>query len=187
MHSFKRWTVVVIAIAGMIPASSAAAQRPHDSRTCVKTYTAQMFRNAAITAYASTRTPTARDRFHLRRFERCARYPWTRAIDERIWARSIKANAARKLAALPMDQAVASFYDDSGATASGEHFTYGFASLIFPFGTRIEFCFTSCAIGIDQDHGPYIGGRTFDLNEELAQATGLINAGVGTVRYRVLK
>ena len=43
----------------------------------------------------------------------------------------------------PMSRAVASWYNDSGMTASGRHYLYGFASLMFgsDWGHRIRFCY----------------------------------------------
>ncbi len=74
----------------------------------------------------------------------------------------------------PLRRAVASYYDDSGPTASGRHYTYGFAALIFgnQWGKKILFCARRCAYGWLDDHGPYVGGRTFDLNIRLKYATG---------------
>lgn len=73
----------------------------------------------------------------------------------------------------PMTAALASWYDDSGTTASGVHYTYGFASLIFgsAWGRRVRFCHAGrCVVGRLDDHGPYVSGRTFDLNASLKAA-----------------
>lgn len=87
----------------------------------------------------------------------------------------------------PMQQAIASWYQDAGETASGFHAYYGFASLTLPFGTRVRFCFPAgsrrCVLAVADDRGPYVGGRTFDLNEHLAGALGF--SGVQTVAYRI--
>ena len=75
----------------------------------------------------------------------------------------------------PANVALASWYDDSGATASGIHYAYGFASLMFGsrWGHRIEFCYRGrCVVGRLDDHGPYVGGRGFDLDEPLKWALG---------------
>ena len=75
----------------------------------------------------------------------------------------------------PANVALASWYDDAGATASGVHYTYGFASLIFgsEWGRRVTFCYGGrCVTGRLDDHGPYVGGRTFDLNGSLKAALG---------------
>lgn len=71
--------------------------------------------------------------------------------------------------------ALASWYpDDYGPTASGIRYHYGFASLIFgsQWGKRIRFCHNGCVVGRLDDHGPYIAGRTFDLNPALKAAIG---------------
>lgn len=83
-----------------------------------------------------------------------------------------------------MHTAVASWYDDSGSTASGRHYTYGFASLMFgsEWGKRIMFCYRRCVVGQLDDHGPYVGGRSFDLNPALKNATGC--SDLCTVRWR---
>jgi hypothetical protein len=83
-----------------------------------------------------------------------------------------------------MTEAVASWYDDAGQTASGIHYTYGFAALILgsDWGRRILFCYRRCVVGRLDDHGPYVGGRTFDLNPALKTATGCPD--LCTVRWR---
>jgi hypothetical protein len=70
--------------------------------------------------------------------------------------------------------ALASWYDDSGTTASGGHYQYGFASLMFgsDWGHRIRFCYRGCVVGRLDDHGPYVPGRAFDLNPSLKAALG---------------
>lgn len=69
--------------------------------------------------------------------------------------------------------ALASWYYDDGETASGRHYRYGFASLLFgsSWGQRVRFCRGSrCVIGRLDDHGPYVVGRSFDLNSALRSA-----------------
>lgn len=72
-----------------------------------------------------------------------------------------------------MQEALASWYEDGGGTACGTHASYGFASLILPCGARVRFCHgSSCVVGTMDDHGPYVAGRTFDLNGALKDALG---------------
>jgi len=69
--------------------------------------------------------------------------------------------------------ALASWYDDAGQTASGAHYGYGYASLMFGsrWGHRVRFCHAGrCVVGRLDDHGPYVGGRLFDLNAALRAA-----------------
>lgn len=76
--------------------ASAEIPQASSASSCRKTFTVAMFRNAAITTYRGTRTPTRRELAHLRRFMRCGRKPWTHYADARIWARSRRMNAARR-------------------------------------------------------------------------------------------
>lgn len=90
----------------------------------------------------------------------------------------------------PFVSAVVSWYQDAGSTASGWHATDGFATCgsgggpCLRFGTRVEFCFHGCVVAMADDHGPYVPGRAFDLNQNTAGAIGF--DGVATIRYRVL-
>jgi hypothetical protein len=87
----------------------------------------------------------------------------------------------------PMQTAVASWYELYGVTASGWSATYGFASLIFgsEWGKRVMFCYQGrCQVGILDDHGPYVAGRTFDLSPALRAALGCPD--LCTLRWRVV-
>jgi hypothetical protein len=81
---------------------------------------------------------------------------------------------------------LASWYDDSGTTASGIHYRYGYAALIFgsQWGKRVQFCYNTCVVGRLDDHGPYVGGRTFDLNWALKNTVGCPD--LCKVRWRAL-
>jgi hypothetical protein len=87
-------------------------------------------------------------------------------------------------------QSVMSWYDDAGQTASGLHYTYGFAACGYgdcvPMGTKIKFCLHGCVIGQRDDSGPYIAGRAFDLNQNIAAAIGLQAAGVAAVHWQIM-
>ncbi len=72
-----------------------------------------------------------------------------------------------------LQPALASWYDDSGQTASGRHYAYGYASLAFgsDWGYSVRFCYAGrCVTGQLDDHGPYVTGRMFDLSERLRAA-----------------
>jgi hypothetical protein len=74
----------------------------------------------------------------------------------------------------------ASWYDDGGATACGFHAYYGVANLSLPCGTKVRFYAGGHAVtAVVDDRGPYVGGRQWDLNQNLAGALGF--GGVGTV------
>jgi len=114
----------------------------------------------------------------------------THACDVRI------DNAKARRERLRMHSATASYYNDAGGHACSIHATYGFAHLgpgedaegwIPPkggmaCGTRIRPCAARCVTATMDDHGPYIYGREFDLNETLKNAIGA--GDLGKVRWR---
>ena len=78
------------------------------------------------------------------------------------------------------EQNVASWYDDAGSTGCGFHATYGVANKSLPCGTHVTFSYGGrTVVATVDDRGPYVGGRTWDLNQNTAAALGF--AGVGTV------
>jgi peptidoglycan lytic transglycosylase len=77
-------------------------------------------------------------------------------------------------------EAVASWYDDGGATACGFHAYYGVANVSLPCGTNVTFRYGGHTVTATvDDRGPYVGGRTWDLNQNTASALGF--DGVATV------
>jgi rare lipoprotein A len=75
---------------------------------------------------------------------------------------------------------VASWYEDGGSTACGFHAGYGVANRTLPCGTKVRFRHAGHSVTATvDDRGPYVYGRTFDLNQTTAAA--LHFAGVGTV------
>ncbi len=75
---------------------------------------------------------------------------------------------------------VASWYNDAGSTACGFHAKYGVANLSLPCGTHVTFRSGARTVTATvDDRGPYVGGREWDLNQNLAAALGF--GGVGTV------
>lgn len=77
-------------------------------------------------------------------------------------------------------QTVASWYYDGGNTACGYHAFYGVANVSLPCGTKVTFRNGSReVIATVDDRGPYVGGRTWDLNQNTAAALGF--GGVGSI------
>ena len=70
-------------------------------------------------------------------------------------------------------------------TASGEVLYYGSyyaASPSLPFGTTLTVCYEGCVDVVIMDRGPYVAGRTLDLEYAAAEAIGLAPyVGVDTV------
>jgi rare lipoprotein A (peptidoglycan hydrolase) len=81
--------------------------------------------------------------------------------------------------------AIASWYFDAGPTASGAHARYGIANRILPFGTRVQIRYQGAGLtGVVDDRGPWVAGRSFDLNQ--TTAARLRFSGVAMIAYRVL-
>jgi hypothetical protein len=77
-------------------------------------------------------------------------------------------------------QSVASWYQDGGSTACGYHAYYGVANVSLPCGTRVTFVYNGRSVTATvDDRGPYVGGRTWDLNQNTAGALGF--SGVANV------
>lgn len=114
---------------------------------------------------------------------------WNRRWDQQ-WNRhwNVRFNrrwrAAHPAATPSMSYAVASWYDDTGTTASGWHAQYGVANLSLAFGTKVLFEYHGQRVeAIVDDRGPYVYGRTWDLSQNTAGALGF--SGVDTVAYHV--
>lgn len=81
---------------------------------------------------------------------------------------------------LGLEPAVASWYYDAGDTACGFHATYGVANRSLPCGARVQLYYDGRVVTATvDDRGPYVAGRTFDLDQNTAAALGM--EGVATV------
>jgi hypothetical protein len=77
-------------------------------------------------------------------------------------------------------QSVASWYNDGGSTACGFHATMGVANKTLPCGTKVTFRLGGHSIvATVDDRGPFVAGRDWDLNQNLAAALGV--SGVATL------
>src|SRR5215469_8491074 len=73
----------------------------------------------------------------------------------------------------PVLTAEARWYSDRGQTASGWHAYYGVANRYLAFGTRVLFAYHGRRVrAVVDDRGPYVTGRTWDLNQNVAGALG---------------
>ena len=86
------------------------------------------------------------------------------------------------------DTELASWYGPGlygNQTASGEvlvYGDYGAASLEYPLGTVLEVCYAGdCVRVVVNDRGPYVAGRSLDLQQAPAEDLGLTLAGVDYV------
>jgi hypothetical protein len=164
-------------------AASAFAHHP----PCNKTFTYHMDTRAAWAVYAGSGDVTKRNFRMLNRIARCQR-------SRRDVHRARVFNAARRYEWTQrrldanMAPAVASWYDTHGIGACGTddvQIGYKFASLILTCGTEVKFChYGTCVIGVMEDHGPYVSGRTFDFNVNMRDALGC--GGICYVTWRLL-
>jgi rare lipoprotein A (peptidoglycan hydrolase) len=88
------------------------------------------------------------------------------------------------LALAQMSPVVASWYYDEGDTACGFHAEYGVANKTLPCGTKVRLRYggRSVTATVD-DRGPFIYGRSYDLDQRTASALGMW--GVATVYSHV--
>jgi hypothetical protein len=87
-------------------------------------------------------------------------------------------SAGRKL--IPLEPALASWYDDGGNTACGFHAADGIANKQLPCGTKVTLAYHGRTVtAVVDDRGPYVPGREFDLDQSTAGALGF--AGVATI------
>jgi hypothetical protein len=76
--------------------------------------------------------------------------------------------------------AVASWYYDEGSTACGFHAEYGVANKTLPCGAKVTLSYGGhTVVATVDDRGPFVYGRTFDLDQRTAGALGMW--GVATV------
>ena len=81
---------------------------------------------------------------------------------------------------IDFQETIASWYNDAGNTACGFHAFYGVANKSLPCGTKVMFRNGSREVTATvDDRGPFVGGRTWDLNQNTAAALGF--GGVGSV------
>jgi peptidoglycan lytic transglycosylase len=119
-----------------------------------------------------------RGRFHLRYR---ADQPGRERLRVRFAGDRTNAPVARRAGVLTVyHETAASWYDDGGSTACGFHAYYGVANLSLPCGAKVSFAYDGRTVtAVVDDRGPYVGGRTWDLNQNSAQALGVV--GVQTV------
>lgn len=140
---------------------------------CHRTFTVRMAMIATDATFRGTKDVSRAEWRREFYYQRCQRNPqarpfvaWDRRQDRAQWQE-------RRNPPLH-GPVIASWFDDSGATACGTHYTYGFASLFLPCGATVTMRGPSGALvrATMEDHGPYVGGRTFDLNPGLKAALG---------------
>lgn len=115
-------------------------------------------------------------RFGLRyRVRNAGATPIRVAFDGSRRAHPVSAAAGKIVALAPM---IASWYYDAGNTACGFHATYGVANKTLPCGTKVTLSYGGrTVVATVDDRGPYVYGRTFDLNQNTARYLGMWGVG----------
>lgn len=87
------------------------------------------------------------------------------------------AKAGRVVGLVPR---LASWYNDGGSTACGFHAHFGVANKTLACGTKVTIAYHGHSVlATVDDRGPYVAGRTYDLNQNTASDLGMY--GVATV------
>jgi rare lipoprotein A len=90
-------------------------------------------------------------------------------------ARAVSAAAGKIVALAPI---IASWYYDVGNTACGFHATYGVANKTLPCGTKVTLAYGGrTVVATVDDRGPYVYGRSFDLNQNTARYLDMWGVG----------
>jgi hypothetical protein len=180
---------IAVVLAALTIGHHPAHQRfQHVPRGCAKHFTVPMARRAMRAAFGGDRpSVTVRQRKRLHWYIRCQWNTLHRPKLNRELTRMRRAWHRRMDP--PFQTAFVSWYDDSGTHCCGVYATDGVAvcgitGVCVPQGTKIEFCDHGCVIAVADDHGPYVAGRSFDLNQNTAQAIGF--SGLGEVKYRII-
>jgi rare lipoprotein A len=111
-------------------------------------------------------------RFHIRyRVRNIGTTPVRVSYDGTRRLRPVSAPAGKIVGLEPM---VASWYYDQGNTACGFHATYGVASKTLPCGTKVTISYGGrTVVATVDDRGPYVYGRSFDLNQTTSRYLGM--------------
>lgn len=143
---------------------------------CQHLYTVAQGERPARYIYRGTRHVTLANYHTLGRMEMCQRHkrrdqPLVRSYNRRLGAE----HRARVIAARTVWQsAVASWYDDSGVTGCGFHAAYGIATFVVGCGGTVTLRGPGGRVvrATRDDSGPYVSGRTFDLDPVTRDALG---------------
>jgi len=152
---------------------------------CPRTFTVPMVQRAIDVTYAGTHPVSPGQRARLRHYVRCLKNPNAGAYVHGYWARRRAQWLVRRQPPF-YGPAAASWFDDSGATACGTHYTLGFANRAMQCGQQVTFIGPNGqhVTATREDYGPAAWtGRTFDLNPGLKAAIGC--GGLCSVRWRL--
>jgi hypothetical protein len=147
-------------VASLALAFHPVAHHHHETRRCARTYTAPMAVRAIEATYRLGLPATRSQSAHIRRYIGCQRKHSNQRHLRRLW----RLESSR---VSPVEgPSIASWYYDAGTTGCGFHARYGIATLIgVPCGGRVRLCHGGvCVTATRDDSGPYVAGRSFDLD-----------------------
>jgi rare lipoprotein A len=151
--------IVVFATAGGVAAGSIAVTGASAANSTISKTGRPASGGTAITANA--RSQRKSERRDVRKHRRLRKHARTRR------AASVAA--------------VASWYYDYGNTACGFHARYGVANKTLPCGTHVRISYGGRTVDATvDDRGPYVYGRSYDLDQTVSRALGM--SGVATVQ-----
>jgi rare lipoprotein A len=116
------------------------------------------------------------------------------AVNRRVASAKHSPFAPRRAAAgtSTASQGIASFYTEGTRTANGEKFDTNeltAAHPTLPFGTKLRVTNVSTGRSVTvriNDRGPYIAGRVVDVSYSAANALGIVDRGVASVKLDVV-
>ena len=167
-------------------------QYQHVPKGCAKHFTVPMAQRAINATYRGTRDVTAHEARHVHLYIHCQWSTLHRPMLNRYLDRAIQEWRTRVQDSYQTAY-VSYYYDPPGSTnCCGVNYYYGVAVCgsgggpCVPMGTPIEFEYDGrTVVARASDHGPYVAGRQFDLNQNVRAAIGF--PGLGYVQYRILK
>src|SRR5205809_3170499 len=104
-----------------------------------------------MTTLAVAHSPTVPHKYHGKN-PGCRTPACDRRVGRRWWQRHHPDPAPS------YEPGLASWFDDSGGTACGTHFSRGVAHKELPCGTRLRICYSRCETAYVEDRGPFIAG-----------------------------
>lgn len=164
----------ILAAVASIGTITIPAIHTHHHPGCPVVYTIAQGERPARIIYSGTRHVTRANFFTLGRMEMCQHTKKDQAIVRTYNHQLADEHTQRVIEANRVwSSAIASWYYDAGTTGCGFHATYGIATFIVPCGGQVILRGPGGEVTATRDDsGPYISGRTFDLDPVTKAALG---------------
>jgi hypothetical protein len=178
-------TILMVTVASVFPNFNAIQVHHHSRPGCPKTFTLAMGERATRHIYAGTRHVTRENHRALHRYVKCQRNRHNRP-KLRVYDRQLRREHDQRVieANRHWYYAIASWYYDAGTTGCGFHATYGIATFVVGCGGHVILRGPGGEVTATRDDsGPYVSGRTFDLDPVTKAALGC--SDLCTVQYSI--